>query len=342
MPRAQVLIRMVEVQMKVLVTGGTGFIGSNLTRRLVDLGHKVNVLVRPGSNLGKIAGLEVEKTSGDLGDYQSLVKAMNGRDVVFNLAAGLPYHKLSSEEYTLANDIGVKNIVQACLKAEVKRLVHVSTVGVYGATLVSGVDESAPLNLTDHYSRTKALGDKHILEAVKAHGLPAVIIRPTIAYGPGDTRPGFLNLFVLIKKRMFVPVGGGENYFHTIYIENLVDGLLLAASHKNVIGEDFIIGDDPCPKMKEIIQTIARVEKTPMPIFNIPTSVAFLAGLVGDIARLIGLPFPLNIQRVRFITQNRRYITHKASKKLGYKPKIALEEGIKRTYLWYQKHGFVN
>lgn len=328
--------------MKVLVTGGTGFIGSNLTRRLVDLGHEVNVLVRPGSNLGKIEGLDVEKTTGDLGDYQSLVKAVNGRDVVFNLAAGLPYHKLSAQEYELTNVIGVKNMVNACLEKKVSRLVHVSTVGVYGPTKARGANEKTPLNLTDAYCRTKAAGDKYIFGAIKTQKLRAVIVRPTIAYGPGDTRPGFLNLFALIKKRMFVPVGDGENYFHTIYIENLIDGLLLAAQQKNILGEDFIIGDNPCPKMKEVIQTIARVEEAPMPIFNIPTSIAFLAGQVGDIAGLANLPFPLNTQRVNFITQNRRYIIKKASKKLGYKPKIGLEEGIKRTYLWYQKHGFVN
>lgn len=328
--------------MKVLVTGGTGFIGSNLVKRLDNRGYEIKVLIRDRSNLGKIADIGVEKIVGDLTDYDALARAVRGIDLVFNLAAGLPYHRLSDQEYRLTNVGGVKNIVDACLKRGVARLVHVSTVGVYGKTTQCGLDEKAPLVLLDAYSRTKALGDKYVFEAIKKHGLTATIIRPTIAYGPQDTRPGFSNLFALIKRKMFVPIGDGENYFHTIYVENLIDALLLAASSKNAVGEDFIVGDDPCPKMIEIIKTIAKAEQVKEPRFNIPTSVALGLAVIGDLVQKLGLPSPLNTQRVRFITQNRRYSIKKAKQLLGYKPKIGLEEGVRRTYLWYKKHGYIS
>lgn len=328
--------------MNILVTGATGFIGSNLVKRLITQKHKVKVLVRNNSNLNKIEKIkQVERVLGDLTDYNSLLKAMKGIDVVFNLAAALPYHKLSDDQYWSINADGVKNVVKACLKANVGRLVHVSTVGVYGQTSPEGVDESAQLVLTDAYSKSKAAGDKNIFDAIKKQNLQATIIRPTIAYGPGDTRPGFSNLFPLMKKGLFIPVGNGENYFHTTYIENLIDALLIASSHKKALGQDFIIGDDPCPKMKEIINTIAKVEGVNLPGFYIPTNMAEILAKLFEIGQMIGLPAPLTTQRVKFITQNRKYNINKAQNLLGYQPKIDLKEGVSQTYLWYKEHGYI-
>lgn len=326
---------------KVLVTGATGFIGSNLVRRLVELNYKVSVLIRGGSKLDKIEDLEVNRFIGDLNDYSSLLNATKGFNLVFNLAAGLPYHRLSDKGYHLANVEGVKNIANACLKRNVDRLVHVSTVGVYGSTSEKGIDESAPLVLRDEYSKSKAMGDEIIFKAIKENNLPATIIRPTIAYGPGDTRPGFLDLFRLIKKGLFVPVGQGDNYFHTIYVENLIHGLILASAHKKALGQDFIIGDDPCPKMRDIWQTIANVEEKNLPGFNLPVPLAKALGKISDVSRKLGGPSPLNTQRVKFITENRRYNINKAKKLLGYKPKIGLKQGVERTYFWYKQHGYI-
>lgn len=327
--------------MNILVTGSTGFIGANLTKKLVQKGYKTRVLVRENSKLDKISGLPVEIIYGDLTDLGSLMKALKDIDIVFNLAAGLPHHKLSEHEYKLVNVDGVKNLIEASIKNKIKRLIHISTVGIYGPTDIIGFNEKSKLNLTDPYTKTKAQGDNLIFDAVKKNKFPAIIIRPTIAYGPGDTRPGFSNLFPLINKGIFIPIGNCNNYFHTIYIENLINALLITINKKNIIGGDFIIGDDPCPKMIDVLKAIVKAEQVSLPNYFIPIPIAMFLAKIFEIGAKFGFFTPLNIQRVNFITQNRRYNIDKAKKMLGYIPQVGLDEGMRETFLWYKEHGYI-
>lgn len=324
--------------MKVLITGGTGFIGSNLTKRLLSQGWKVKVLVRKGHVTKKN---NPKVVVGDLTDLNSINEAVKDVEVVFNCAAALPYHKLPEREYWNANVLGVKNVVKACQKQGVDRLVHVSTVGVYGAATDGIIDERSPLVLGDVYSRTKAQGDKLVFSAIKSKKLQATIVRPTIGYGPGDLRPGFLNLFKLIKKRFFIPIGNGENYFHTIYVENLLDALILVAEKKESVGTDFIIGDEPCSTMGEILKELSKITNVELLPLKIPLFVAEAAGRVFDVTGKFGLPAPLNSQRVNFLTENRRYSIKKAKNMLGYKPEKSLPEALKETYSWYRENGYL-
>ena len=312
--------------MNVLVTGATGFIGSNLVKRLLKRGWKVSVFVRNRKKLEEDIQKKCKVVESDLVKFKEVNKALRDIDVVFNLAAALPHHKLPELAYWNANVNGVRNIVEASIRNKVKRLVHVSTVGIYGRSFI--------------YSKTKLEGEK-IVQKYSRKGLKTVIVRPTIAYGPGDTRPGFLNLLKLIKKGIFIPIGNGENYFHTVYIDNLTDALLLVATHPKAIREDFIIGDNPVPKMKQIISIMQKVTKKKIFPYYIPVGIAFLAAKIFDIFQKIGLPSPLNTQRVRFLTENLKFDTSKARKILGYKPRISLEKGIGYTYSWYKKKGYL-
>ncbi len=322
--------------MKVFVTGATGFIGSNLVKRLLEEGYTVRVLVRK-----KDARFppSVERKVGDLTDLDSLREAVKGVGIVFNLAAGLPYHRLSREKYWQVNVTGVENIIQACIEAKVKRLIHISTVGIYGPSNGKIINENSPIHITDAYSETKTQGEKLIKAHVK--DLPFVIIKPTIGYGPGDTRPGFVNLFRLINKGMFIRVGSGENFFHTVYIDNLIDALILASKKKGVEGKDFIIGDNPCPTMNQIVNAISKIERVSLLPFKIPWWFGFISGKFCDVLERLKLPSPLTSQRFKFITQNRRYDISKAERLLRFKPKVSLEEGVEKTYKWYQLNGYL-
>ena len=311
-----------------------------MTRRLLEKKWDASVFIRSKSKflkLEKETGIK-KVTVGNIADIGSLKKATRGIDIVFNCAAALPYHNLSDRSYWEVNVKGVKNIMEACRWSKVKRVVHISTVGIYGPTLNKTANEKSEYKISDVYSKTKLEGEEIVWEYIKK-GLPAIIIKPTIAYGPGDTRPGFLNLFTLIKKNMFVSIGRGDNYFHTIYIENLVDALVLVATNDAAIGEDFIIGDYPCPTMKKIVKTIANVQDKKLYPFYIPTVIAYMVGVIFDFFERLGLPSPLNSRRVKFMTQNKRFSIKKAQKVLGYRPKIDLDEGIKRTFDWYKKEG---
>ena len=328
--------------MKALIIGANGFVGACLTKRLLKMKWKVSVFVRSESKLsklGKEAG-QVKIFTGNVTDIGSLKEAIKGIDVVFNCAAALPYHHLPDKNYWESNVKGVNNIMEVCNNLKVKRVVHISTVGIYGPASGGIINENSEFKISDVYSKTKLEGEKIVWGYIKK-GFPATIIKPTIAYGPGDLRPGFLNLFVLISKNMFILVGKGNNYFHTIYIENLVDVLVLAATEDNAIGEDFIIGDYPCPTMKKIVKTIARVQGKKTYPFYIPMIIAYIVGIFFDFFERLGLPSPLNTRRVKFITQDKRYNTEKARKVLGYRARIGLSEGIKRTFDWYRKERLV-
>lgn len=327
--------------MRALVTGATGFIGSNLVRKLIKLGWKVNILIRSKNLPTRISDLKgAAFFSGDLSNKKVLIEASRGADVVFNCAAALPYHKLSDKEYIKANVDGVKNVLEA-VKVTKARLVHLSTVGIYGPTKESGVSETTEVNPQDIYAETKVQGEKLINHYQKRYGIKAVIVRPTIAYGPGDTRPGFLNLLNFIKKGIFIPIGNGKNYFHTIYIDNLVSALILASRKETAIGEDFIVGDEPTPKMKQITTAMAKILGRKLLPFYIPKPLGFVLGRFFDFCERHNLPAILPTQRVKFLTENKRYKINKAKRILGYKPKINLTEGLKRTYAWYKENGYL-
>lgn len=325
--------------MKVLVTGATGFIGSNLVKRLINEGHEVSALVR--SKVHKNISSKVELLEGDLTNSTILKNITKGKDLIFHLAAGLPYHHLTNEQYWAVNVRGIENLLNSCVGVKIKRFVYVSTVGIYGSTTQVGVSEISSIKLTSVYSITKFEGEKIARRFIKEKKMPITIIRPTIGYGPGDTRPGFLNLFRLIKKKIFIPIGDGKNFFHTVYVDNLIEGLILAATKSAAIGEDFIIGDEPCPTMGQILKEIAEVLHSSLPSLYIPSNTAIILGKIFDLTGAVGLPALLNTQRVKFMTENKKFSITKAHKILGYQPKINLKEGITTTYRWYKDNGYL-
>lgn len=327
--------------MRAFVTGGSGFIGRNLVKRLISQKWSVICLTRKNQDLG-VGGNKIKIIQGDLRNLGSFNQEIKQADVIFHLAAALPHHGLSEKEYWDINVGGLRNLLNASKNLMIKRLVHVSTVGIYGSTGKNGVNENSPLHPTDAYSRSKAEAETVLREFASKYSLPFTIIRPTIGFGPGDLRPGFSNLFRLIQKHRFIPVGKGDNYFHTIYVENLIDALFLATLEDKAKGEDFIIGDDPCLTMGEIIKTIAKTEKVNLPNYYLPIPIAFLLARFFDLGRIIGLPAPLTTQRVKFITENRRYDITKAKKILGYKADIKFPEAVRKTYLWYRLNGYLN
>lgn len=319
-----------------LVTGATGFIGSNLVKKLLAKGWRVRVLSRKiGTNQ------KIDWVKGDIADQEIIAKATRRVDIIFNLAGTLPHHHAPDKIYLDTNVKGVENILKACLKEKVKRLIHVSTVGIYGQTGEGMVDERSKWHLDSIYAKTKAKGEKIVMDYCQKYRIPTVIIRPTIGYGPHDVRPGFLTLFRLLKKGLLVPLGDGRNFFHTIYVENLVDALILASYKREAVGEDFIIGDDPCPMMKDIWQEMEKITGVKLLSFFLPMILIKGLARFGDILLSIGLPAPIYSQRINFLTENRRYSIEKAKKILGYKPKVNLSEGLKKTYQWYQQEGLI-
>lgn len=310
--------------MKVLVTGGSGFIGTNLLLRLEKEKWNTNILVRSESKLRISTNKnKFEIFEGDITKPGSLSKSTTDVDVVFHLAAALPHHHLRPKDYWEVNVTGTKNLLSVLKNRSLKRFVHVSTVGIYG--------KESP------YSESKIAAEETVIKS----GIPYTIIRPTIAYGPHDTRPGFLNLLTLIKRGYFVPIGKGDNFFHTVYVGNLIDALVLAGTQDKALNQDFIIGDHPCPTMKDILSSMYKIMNKKYPDLYIPNGIAKIIGLVFDEIQNYGLSMPLSLQRVKFLTESKKFSVVKGQELLGFIPKMNLDDGIKKTYNWYLENGLI-
>lgn len=328
-----------EMNNRILVTGASGFIGKNLVERLLTEKKKVKALVRNIGDAKFFRDQNVEVFMGDLLNKKSLDEPTKNVDIVFNLAGGLPHHHLSDIDYWNINVLGTRNLISFALKNKVKSFVHISTVGIYGTAPINVSERSKP-NPSDVYSRSKLKGEE-IVKQFQRKGLPTTIIRPTIAYGPWDTRPGFFDLFKLAKRNLLFPIGEGHNYFHTIYVENLIDALLLAVTKSSAIGEDFIIGDDPCPRMRDIYNNILLAVNKPIPSYYLPTNLAYRVSDILKKLKFLGIPQLLNDRRIDFLTQSKQYSIDKAKKILGYSPRVDIKNGINLTYNWYNKHGLL-
>jgi nucleoside-diphosphate-sugar epimerase len=228
----------------VLVTGGTGFIGGRLVEMLVrEHQARVRVLVRDFGKSPRIARFPIQMIRGDLTDGAAVKEAMRGCEVVFHCAHDSALHRDAQAEATLR---GTRNLCRAVLEEGVPRMVHVSSYAVYGPTLDGEMDEHHPWQPCDHpYVEAKRAAERMVLDFHAQHGLPVVVVQPTIVYGPfckaWTLRP------VLDLKTGLVPlVDGGGGHCNAVYVDEVVDALLLAATRPDVLGEVFLIsGDEP-------------------------------------------------------------------------------------------------
>ncbi|MDK9708144.1 MAG: NAD-dependent epimerase/dehydratase family protein [Desulforhopalus sp.] len=324
--------------MKILVTGGTGFTGHNLSKRLLQDGHQVRLLVR---NTARVAlepqpGLEVYE--GDIRDREAVNRAVEGVAKVFNIAAMFRTAGSVDKDYHDIHVVGTRHLLEAAVKNRVERFVHCSTVGVHGDIKVPPANEEAPYAPADIYQRTKLEGELMAREFAVKNGLALSVVRPTAIYGPGDLR--LLKLFKLAVKKITPVIGTGKIFYHMVYIDDLVQGFILASERPEAIGEAFIIGGDENMILDDLLSTIARITGSPDVKVHIP---ALPFQLIGSLCEKICIPLginpPIYRRRVDFFTKSRSFDISKAKRLLGYTPKYGLQEGLRRTALWYQEQG---
>ncbi|MDP2728629.1 MAG: NAD-dependent epimerase/dehydratase family protein, partial [Dehalococcoidia bacterium] len=229
--------------MKVLVTGATGFLGSNLVRELLGDGEEVRALVRVGSNLANLSGLEVELVAGDLWDRSSLMQAAQGCCVVYHVAALYSERDEDVPAIYRTNVDGTRNVLEAARRAGVERLVYTSTIGTIGRGRGSHPpNEEVAFNLWDsssHYVRSKCLAEKGALSA-NGSGLEVVVVNPCAPVGPFDIRPSPTGRRILDFLCGVTPPypKGGINFVH---VRDVARGHILAAS-KGQVGRRYILG----------------------------------------------------------------------------------------------------
>ena len=327
--------------MKILVTGGTGFTGTHLTRRLLHDGHEVVVVDnQPGLFSRELEELGARILIGSVADRGLIGRAAEGCALVYHLAAAFRKVNLPTAEYRRTNVEGTRVVLEAASHNRVRKVVYCSTCGVHGNVRAWPADESAPVAPADHYQATKFEGEIVVREFVQ-RGLPAVILRPAAIYGPGDPER-FLMLFRRAHSGRFMMFGDGRVHYHPLYVDNLVDAFLLAAHSPRVHGEAYLVADEQYCTLNELVTAIGEALGVPVRITHLPFAPLWLAAFACE-ALFKPLPAepPLFRRRVDWFRQNRAFDIRKAKLELGYAPKIDLKEGLARTARWYRKHGYL-
>jgi len=321
--------------MRYLITGASGFIGNALHKKLGGGGGPVRVLVR--SPNPDMKGSEMIK--GDVTDVQSCKEAVEDIDLVFHCAGTLGGWGKPEKLFWDVNFQGTKNMLEAAKQAKVKGFVHVSSCGIFGPLRDGEVaDEGYRYNATNIYERTKMEAEKLALEYSK-NGLPVVVVRPEFVYGPGDFH--LLPLFKIVKSGKFMFFNGGKSTLHPTYIDDAVDGIILAASNQKAIGETFNIAGPRPVTVRDFITKMAETTGTKVPSMSIPSPIAQAAGLFLDCSWGLFAKPPLSLSQVRYLTENRAFSSSKAQAMLGYDAKVSIRKGMKRTVRWYRQRGLL-
>ena len=329
--------------MNVLITGGTGFIGSRLALRCLEQGYAVKVLGQANNeaeeqnrDLMREAGAEVVIAS--VADKEKLFELLPGTDIVFHLAAAQHEANVPDQRFWDVNVEGTRNVLEASVKAQVKRLVHGSTIGVYGSALEGRINEHTSLRPDNIYGVTKLEGEKLVLSF--ADKLPVVIIRISETYGPGDRR--LLKLFKAIKQNAFFMIGNGQNLHHPIFIDDLIEGLLLAATVDKAQGQILLLAGKEAVTTNEMVTTIAAQLGTKLRRFRVPLwPFLILATVVETILRPVGIQPPIHRRRMDFFKKSFVFSPEQSLVTLGFTPQFTFEQGVAETSRWYTQMGYL-
>jgi nucleoside-diphosphate-sugar epimerase len=317
--------------MKALVTGAAGFIGSHLCEELVKRGHDVTCLVKKTSNLKWIENLNLSVTNGDCTDRGSLLDMANGYDYVFHLA-GLTKAR-SGDEFFFVNTKGTENLIQTIAEKNpgLKRFVLVSSLAAAGPCK-NGVpvqEDFSPCPVSD-YGRSKLEAEKVVLQYKDS--IPVTIVRPPAVYGPRDR--DMLVLFKMIKKGIFFDLG--KCYYSLLYVDDLVQGIILCAESKKAEGNLYFIADTGVVTGDEIAAEIsAALNVKPLPL-KVPRFAMQFFAFIGEKMNARGI---INRDRVKDFSHSHWICDpRKFREEIGFAPKIGIKEGIKWTADWYRIH----
>ena len=324
--------------MRILVTGGSGFLASHLIRALQKRGHAVRALVLPSSDTTLLGQAGVDIHTGDVRRPDTLVGAMSQVDAVLHLAAAIGERR-PLREYYAVNVTGTENVCRAALAAGVRRLVHVSSTSVYKQGLGVPVDEAAPLAPPpDPYALTKAAADSLVQGLIAKEQLPASIVRTTTIFGPGDE----LN-FGRIADRLLagtgIVIGSGGNRVPIASVDDVVQGLLLVLEHE-AAGQIYNITDDRCPTQVELLREIADQLGARMPRIHVPYRLLYGTAYLAE--RLAQATRSERAVVTRFgvllYGADNRFAIDKARHDLSYEPRVSLRQGVSAAAEWYRGH----
>lgn len=330
--------------MNVLITGGTGFIGSRLALRCIDLGQSVTVLGREDASDAEVEMRDslrergVDVVTGSVSNREQMFAICKAKDRVFHLAAAQHEMNVPDAVFRSVNVDGTRNMLDASVENGVSRFVHGSSIGVYDRDVTSIVDEATPRRPDNIYGVTKAEGEDVVRDYFDR--LDCTIIRISETYGPGDRR--LLKLFSGIDKGVFFVIGDGENIHQLVFVDDLVDGFLLAAEHPSAVGETFVLAGEERLTTNDMVAAVAAaVGKQPKswraPLWPFMS----LATVLEKTLRPLGIQPPLHRRRMDFFTKSFQISTKKAAETLGFRAKTDFADGARKTAEWYRDQGLL-
>jgi dihydroflavonol-4-reductase len=327
--------------MKAFVTGGTGFVGSAVIRKLLADGYAVRALVRTGANTRMLDGLPVERVSGDLSDVSTLQKAMTGCEWVFHVAALYAYWGYTWDDFYQSNVEGTRRVLEAASRSGVQRIVYTSSIASLGIPSdgTPGTEDT-PVTLKDmlsDYKRSKFLAEEVVREFV-AKGLPVVTVNPAAPVGVGDHKPTQTGKMIVdfLNGKMPAYVDTGLTI---VDVDDVAEGHMLAMK-KGKIGERYILGGENL-SLKQVLDLLSEVSGRPEVRARIPRAVALgWAYLDTGLARLNPKHIPAATpDAVRVSSKKEYFSSAKAIRDLGYSF-IPARDALQKAVEWYRTNGY--
>lgn len=331
--------------MRLLVTGGTGFIGSHLAEEGRRRGAEVVVLGltdRPEeqANVELLRRLGVEILPGSITDAELCHRAIRGVTHVFHLAVAMREGAKQDEFFESINLDGTRHLLEASQKRGVERFIYCSTIGIYGHRAAGVTTEQAALRPGNIYERTKVSAERMVRQLAPETGVPYSILRPADVYGPRDQR--LLKLFKGVSRGRFPLFGDGSGRRHMVFVDDVVSAFFAACERSEAVGEGMIVaGPRPCT-LRELIETVRQATGSSRFGWRLPLAPMLgAAAVVEDLCQAIKVDPPIYRRRMDFFTSDSAFDTSRARHLLGWSPQVDLADGVRRTYEAYRGAGEV-
>ncbi len=320
--------------MKALVTGGTGFIGSNLIEQLVNKNYEVCTIAKDNFHIEFLNSLNVRVLEYDLNNLPDLHSELSEVDYIYHLAGVT--RAISKNDYYLGNFSATKNFLKVCKLSckNLKRFVYLSSLAAVGPSLDGNpVDEDTPYHPVSHYGKSKMMGELEVIRS--SNRLPVTILRPSSVYGPRER--DIFEYFKLVKRGIKPIIGFNQKKLNLIFCDDLVNAIIVAGEHPKSVNEVYFVGSEQAYTNHQIGEAIALAQKKSAICVRIPHFMVYAIGFAEEIlGKILNKPVFLNRQKARESKQKKWDCSvKKIENEIGFYPSVSLLEGMEKTFEWY-------
>ncbi len=318
--------------MKIAITGASGFLGGGLAETYHERGDEITALVRKSSDTSTLEQLGAKLVVGELNEPESFSRLVEGADIAIHCAA-MATDFGPWEQFQSINVDAARLFFEACLKSKVNRIIYISSVAVYGnGRHHRGTDEEAPYEsiITDNYTKSKIMAERIAYNFIDQHSLPLVIIRPGYIWGNGD-KAVMPKMISSIKKRQVAVINEGVNLMNLSHVENVIQGIMLAAESEKAIGRVYNLTDGSKVTTRRFFEDLLEMLGVDIKIKSFPYAPAYVAASLAEMyCHITGYRSypPFTRYTVKMGKYDQVFDISRAIYELGYKPKIRYKEGM--------------